>query len=251
MVLLIGTLLSLAVAPRAEVDQAVVLFHKGVEAYQQTEYQNAVSDFESALSLGYESVELYYNLGNAYFKVNDIGKCILNYERAKKLSPGDKDISYNLQLAQLYVVDKIVVPPQHFIGRTIEVMAHTLSKNQLALILVFFHIIWVSALILRMLIRRAGVKRYAKGIFATFLVLFLFTSVIFAYRLRDDLRNRQGIILAEKIEVQSSPAGDATEVFALHQGAKVNLHGQSGDYYQISLPDGKVGWLLRSSLEII
>jgi tetratricopeptide (TPR) repeat protein len=249
MILFICTIL--AIVPKAEVDQAIVLFQKGVESYQQTDYQNAISDFESALAMGYESAELYYNLGNAYFKANNIGKSILNYERARKLSPGDKDILYNLQLAQLYVVDKIVVPPKHFIDKTIEVLAHTLSKSQLALILVFFNIIWVLALILRMLIRRAGVRRYAKGVFVTFLILFLFTSGIFTYRLRDDMKNRQGIILAEKIEVKSSPASDATEVFALHQGAKVNLHGESGDFYQISLPDGKVGWLLRNSLEII
>jgi tetratricopeptide (TPR) repeat protein len=250
MILLICTILAIA-APKAEVDQAIILFQKGVESYQQSDYQKAISDFESALSMGYESAALYYDLGNAYFKVNNIGKSILNYERAKRISPGDKDIIYNLQLAQLHVVDKIVVPPEHFIEKTLEVLVQTLSKNQLALILILFHLIWVSALILRMLVRRAGVKKYARGIFAIFLILFLFTSAVFAARLRDDVKNRQGIILADKIEVKSSPAGDATEVFALHEGAKVNLHGESGDYYKISLPDGKVGWLLRNSMEII
>ena len=113
--------------------EADSLINKANEMYAQGKYQDAAIVYENILKQGYESAELYFNLGNAYYKQNVIATAILNYEKALQLSPNDDDIKYNLELANRFVVDKIEVLPVFFITGWIKNLKNIFSSNNLLL----------------------------------------------------------------------------------------------------------------------
>ncbi|MBN2411976.1 tetratricopeptide repeat protein [candidate division KSB1 bacterium] len=241
----------LLIAPKAEIGKANTDFQKGNEFYQQGEYQQAVEMYETALSTGYESAEIYYNLGNAYFKSNQIGKSILNYERAKKLTPRDEDILFNLDIARLYVVDKINLPPQLFLIFFWKNVKDFFVTKDLGILTLAIYIVLISLLIVRIFIRNHFFKKVTGIAVIPVFILFLFSALIFIQRINEDINLKEAIVIAKRIDVTSSPSKDATEVFALHEGVKVKISERSGDFLRIELSDGKIGWINVSTVEII
>jgi len=241
----------LLIAPKAEIGKANTDFQKGNEFYQKGEYQQAVEMYETALRTGYESAELYYNLGNAYFKSNQIGLSLLNYERAKKMAPRDEDILFNLEIAQLYVVDKINLPPQLFLVKFWKSIKYYFVTKELGVFTLTIYIILIVLLIIRILMRVNYVKRIAGIAVIPILIIFLFSAFVFVQRINEDINLKEAIVVAKRIDVTSSPSNDATEVFVLHEGVKVKISEQSGDFLKIVLSDDKIGWINVSAVEII
>ncbi len=241
----------LLLMPQADISQSAHFFEQGNTFYQKGEYQQAVDNYESALKLGYANAALYYNLGNSYYKLNKIGKSILNYERAKKFAPRDQDVLYNLQIAQLRTVDKIVSVPPYFLARIWNEFRNFLSIYQLSLIALVFYILTIIALIGRLLAKKHRMQRFSRVTFVPLFIIFLVSAGLFAIRLNEKAKTKEGVVLVEKVDVKSSPAEDATEVFALHEGTKVKINDVSGEYFKILLSDGNVGWLPKDSIEII
>ncbi len=232
-------------------DQAEYLFEQGVQAYQQNEYQTAIEQFELALQHGKASAALYYNLGNAYYKLDDIGSAILNYERAKKMEPRDEDVEFNLQVAQLRVVDKIPSPEEDFIFKLWTGIKNILSLEQLAVVTIVLYILFIALIIIRLLVKRPGLAALARYSWVPTLIILLLFSALFVIRIRQDVNVKYGVILVDKVSVVSSPANDSTEMFALHEGLKVQVIAESGTFARIRLTDGKDGWVPRGALEII
>jgi len=241
----------LLIAPKAEIGKANSDFQKGNELYQNGEYQQAIEMYETALDTGYESAELYYNLGNAYFKSNQIGKTILNYERAKKLAPRDEDILFNLEIAQLYVVDKISLPPQIFLVTFWKNIKYFFVSKDLGILTLVIYIVLILLLISRIFIRNLSLKNIIGIAVYPVLILFLFSTFIFVQRIHKDVNLKEAIVIIKRIDVNSSPSNDATEVFALHEGVKVKISEHSGDFLRIELSDGKIGWISAHAVEII
>lgn len=244
-------LILLLLAPNAENDQVTYLFAQGNEAFQKGDYQKAIEHYTATISLGYESAPLYYNLGNAYFKTNQIGKCILYYERAHKLAPRDSDILFNLQLLQLYVVDKIEKPPPFFLSSWWKTFSGIVSMQQLARVTLFFYVLLMSLLIIRILSKKRVLLSFARALFIPAIIFFIISGLLFVLSLNRDIKIKEGVIMVQKVDVKSSPADDATDVFALHEGLKVRITAESGDYVRIVLPDGKVGWVSSNTIERI
>ena len=227
------------------------LFEQANALYRDGDFDRAVQLYEEILESGYESAELYYNLGNAYFKREALGKSILYYERARKLDPHDEDSAYNISVVQLYAKDRLVVPPQLFVTRIWQKLTGAFSTDQLAVWTLVFYSIVMLLLILRKLILKPGLQKTVKAVMIPVVVLFSLAVFLFFFRARVIDKRQQAIVMVEMIDVTSSPSSDSTPVFTLHEGAKVNLQERSGSYLKISLPDGNVGWVPDSSLEII
>lgn len=232
-------------------DKMDYLFNQGVEAYQNGKYNQAIEHFNDALNQDYESAELYYNLGNAYYKTGEIGQCILNYERAKELSPHDDDILFNLKIAQLQVVDKIPSPEVDYLFRLWRNIIHFFSLSQLSILTLVLYILSIGVLIVRLLIKSAWIQKTAPYILAPLFIFFVIFALFFGLRLHEELHVKEAVIMTDKVNVMSSPAKDSVEVFALHEGVKVRVMDHSGDFVRIRLTDGKDGWVLANSLEII
>ena len=219
--------------------------------YKKGNYQQAIKDYEELLKGGV-SADLYYNLGNAYYRSDNITRAIINYERALMLSPGDEDIRFNLQLARSKTIDKIAPESEMFFVTWYHSLVSLTSVDRWAY-LAIAGIILALVLLLVYLFADAVVLRKIGffGALACF-VLFLFAN-LFAYQQRSQLENRrEAVVISSSAQVRKSPADNAEAAFVLHEGTKVSItdntiKGWSG----VSLADGREGWMQNEKLEEI
>lgn len=235
----------------ATADEIETLYMRANEHYQKSDYNSAITEYQKILNLGYESWEVYYNLGNCYYKNSDIAHAILNYERARKLEPKNEDINFNLELANLSVVDRIPQLPQFLLYAWISALASLISLQGLGIFAAGFYVLFSVTLILRMLLRSGRFARMANAttvLVAAGLVVF---SGLFLIRVYENESIIEAIVVANKVDVASAPAGAGTELFTLHEGVKLQIQDRSGSWLKIRLADGKLGWLLDDAIERI
>ena len=220
-------------------------------AYTRGEFQEAIKGYESLLKKG-ASAELYYNLGNAYYRTENITRAVLNYERALQLSPGDADIRFNLQIARSKTIDKIVPESEMFFVTWYRSLVNIMSVDgwgrtalvSLALVIILFLVYLFSA--------RVWMQKV--GFFGGFALLLLFAlSNFFAWQQRNNLLYRKSaIVVVSSVTVKSTPAQNGTDLFILHEGTKVDItDGSMKDWREIRLADGKKGWIESKKLEVI
>jgi hypothetical protein len=221
------------------------------DLYAKGDYSNAAKEYEKVLNSVGIAPEIYFNLGNAYYKSNEIGKSILNYERALRLSPSFDDAKFNLELAQLKVVDNIVPSPTFFIGRWIQNLIKLLTSNQW-LFISFSVFILFLALIFLFIFGPSRLIRQFSFYFAIVLVGLSFVSFIFAgVRKGQMLNHSDAIIMSGVISVKSSPDKSGTDLFQLHEGAKVTIKSTLGSWTEIKLSNGGIGWVEQVNIEKI
>jgi hypothetical protein len=228
---------------------------EAVKAYQSEDYPKAIELFEKEAEAqkkkGLESADLYYNLGNSYFRENELAKAILNYERAILLEPGDADIRHNLAFARTRIEDKIVGVDTFFLQSWFDSIQNLQSSNDWARMSIVLFLLFVAALSVFFFTRRITLKKVA---FYSGLVLFIvliFTN-IFAVRLKNRILERHtAIITAGAVPVKNSPDVNSRELFILHSGTKVTVNKTDGAWLEIEIDNGNVGWLTRDKLEVI
>jgi len=224
---------------------------KANKAYTDGFYANAVELYKSVITAGYESVSLYYNLGNACYKQNDFSSSILYYEKARKLDPGNEDVNFNLKIANTKITDKIEPIPELFYKRWYKKLIESFSVDKwsrfgltflcLGLVAGLFYVVSKN-----LLFRKAG---FWLGIFFVLVSLF---SFLFAWQSYDDIIHRkEAIIFTPTVTIKSSPDEKSIDLFVLHEGAKVELIDNIGTWYEIRIANGSVGWLIASSVEKI
>lgn len=227
----------------ASASDADANYSRGNQAYQNGNYQAAIKAYSQILETGYESWEVYYNLGNAYYKMGDIGRAILNYERAKKLEPKNEDINHNLEIANLAVVDRIQEIPQFFLFAWFSSVAHFFSLGLLGGIVLALYFALTLLIILRLFANSVSVRKVAVvAIIFIGSICLLFVG-IFSLRVIENERRNEAIVLANKVDVRSAPDANGTVVFTLHEGVKLEIYDRSLDWVKIRLADGKLGWL--------
>ena len=220
-------------------------------AYVRGQYQQAISDYESLLKEG-TSAELYYNLGNAYYRTENIPQAILNYERALLLSPGDRDIRFNLQIARSKTFDKIVPESEMFFITWYRAMVNMMSVDGWARTSLFALGLTIILLLVYLFADRLWLRK--AGFFGGVALLMIFgMSNLFAWQQKQDLINRKGaIIFAPSVTVKSTPAANGTDLFVLHEGTKVVIiDGSMKDWKEVRLADGKEGWIESKQIRII
>lgn len=220
-------------------------------AYVHERYQQAIADYEALLKQGV-SADLYYNLGNAYYRTDNMTKAILNYERALLLSPGDADIRFNLQMARSKTIDKITPESEMFFVTWYHSLVNLMSVDawaRTALIALAIAIMLVLAYLFsdRIWLRKVG---FFGALF--FLFVFLLGN-LFAFQQKRKLTNRTGaIIIQTSAPIKSTPSKNGTDLFILHEGTRVTItDGSMKDWKEIRVDDGKEGWIETKQLEII
>jgi tetratricopeptide (TPR) repeat protein len=244
--------LILAGIPKVHADQKDDLFHQGNAFYQAGQYEQALESYQKILNAGYESGPLYFNMGNCSYKLSRIGQSILWFERAKRWMPADEDLKTNLALANLAVVDKIEIPPEFFFFKIIHFIVYLIPKPILLIAVIAFYFLAVGSFILWMLGRKNFWRSVGLRGAATFGVFFAVSGIILLSQIREDRARREAVILASKVDVMSAPGEqEGTEVFTLHEGTKVSLDREAGQWIEIILPDRKVGWVKKDALGVI
>lgn len=224
---------------------------QGDSAYMRNDYASAIQIYESLLTKG-EAAEIYYNLGNSYYKTDDIAKAILNYERALLLQPGNADVRANLEIARSKTIDKVVSVPDIFFVTWTKSLINCLSVDAWAKLGVVFFILLLVSFSLFFFSKQIVWKKsgFIAGIvFLVFVVL----SNVFASEQKTELMNRNNaIILSPSVTVRSTPSESGTSLFVLHEGHKIEIKDNSmREWKEIRLEDGKVGWVPASAIEVI
>ena len=227
------------------------LFQSANQAYSQGHFKAAIEQYRKITESNFVNETVYYNLANAYFKQNQIGPAILYYEKARKLAPGDREISENLDLARTRIVDKVESPPEGFLWRQGSRLMNWLPLNvETGLAVALF----VSANVLFTLFLTAKSERLrrvallsAGGLLAVFVIVGA-SNVFRIYQLATDL---EAIVLAEKSDVLSGPGRDNPTLFSIHEGLKVKVESQLNEWSQISLENGWTGWIRAEELGMI
>ena len=220
-------------------------------AYVRGEYQQAIKDYEALLKQG-ASADLYYNLGNAYYRTENITRAVLNYERALLLSPGDRDIRFNLQMARSKTIDKIIPEQEMFFVTWYRSLISMASVDGWARIALISLAIAIMLALVYLFSDRIWLRKV--GFFGAFLMVAVFLcSNLFAHQQKQQLLYRKGaIVIAPAVTVKSTPAQNGTDLFILHEGAKVTITDASmKDWKEIRLADGKEGWIETRQIEFI
>lgn len=246
-----ATVLLLALMAWLPSDAGAITKANADSAYARQQYQQAIKDYEELLHDGV-SAELYYNLGNAYYRTDNITRAVLNYERALLLLPGDGDIRFNLQMARSKTIDKITPESEMFFVTWYHALVNIMSVDGWArTALVSFALAIVLALAYlfsaRIWVRKVG---FFGGL--AFIAVFILAN-LFAYQQRQELVNRTGaIIISSAVPVKSTPSKSGTDLFILHEGTKVEItDGTMRGWKEIRVADGKEGWIETSKIEII
>ena len=219
--------------------------------YQKGNYQQAIRDYEEILKNG-ESAEIYFNLGNAYYRTDNITKAVLNYERARLLSPGDDDINFNLQFARSKTIDKITPESEMFFITWYKSLVNFTSVDNwaktgilcivMALLLVLLYLFGPQ-----LMLRKIG---FFGGL--AFFVIFLLSN-LFAFQQKQALDNRTGaIIMTPSVNIKKTPAKNSADQFVLHEGTRVDIIDKGmTDWRCIRVGDGREGWIETKAIEEI
>jgi tetratricopeptide (TPR) repeat protein len=245
--LLLMLCMSLTGFSKAQAD----LVLKGNKAYSAGSFSIAAEQYKKVVGEGYESPVLFYNIGNACFKQNDFASAILWYERAKRLDPGNEDINFNLNVANTKISDKIEPLPELFYKRWFDAFVQVFSTDAWAILCVVMFFAALLCLVVyvasRVLILRKLGFWCGSGLFAMSLIaLFMAWN---GYRFSTS--GSEAIVFSPTITVKSSPDEKSTDLFVLHEGTKVRLLDTIGDWFEIRIASGSVGWLPKSALEKI
>lgn len=212
------------------------LFKQANEAYRKNDFEKAISDYEKLVAQENNSATVYFNLANAYFKSGNIGKAILNYERAERLAPFDEDIHHNLRFARHKTVDQIQEHPiitDKFLG-----ILSAFGWKMVALVLV-----WTGFLFLLLYLFSNHLKKAGGYIGFTCLTCACITFWIGKKQGAIEYKCHFGVVMSEQVYVKSAPDNSSTDLFILHEGAKVQLYDHVDGFTKIRIADGRVGWI--------
>lgn len=228
------------------------LWQAGVEAYAASRWEEASGNWSAIADLGLESPDLYYNIGNSFFKAGDTARAILYYERALKLDPSHSDAAYNLDFANSMVQDKIESVPEFFLKTWLSRLGRSVGSNLWAVFFLIFFAGFLAMALVFLLARASGARK--AGFFTGIALLVLSAaSISFAFSQRARAESvDSAIIMTPVVPVKSSPDGDSSkDLFVLHEGTKATVLDTVGAWSNIELSDGRQGWVRSRDIEII
>ena len=221
------------------------------EYYKNNRYQLAIEEYNKLLLDGFEGTSLYYNLGNAHYRLGKVGYAILYYEKALKLSPNDEDVMHNLALAKLNLKDKVDTLPPFFIFNLWEGILAAFSVTGWTIIVYIIFILVLIVFVVYFFSRSVTEQRmsFFTGIGLT--VILLLTISLLIVKMNKEFNTKDGVIIETSVIVKSSPDYSSKDSFQIHEGLKVRIEDNVDDWVKIRLDDGKIGWITEKSLGII
>lgn len=219
--------------------------------YAEAKYDSATIAYQKVLEAGYHSAELYYNLGNCFYKDNEIPSAILYYEKALKLDPSNEDVLFNLNLANTRIQDKIEALPLLFFIRWYVGLYNMFSVDTWAKIsLILFSICALLSLFYflgkNIVVRKTG---FYLGLIFVFLSA---ASLFLTYKkYESQLEQSQAIVFQPSVTVKSSPNANGVDLFVIHEGTKLQVIDKVGAWCEIKIANGSIGWIEIKTVELI
>ena len=251
-VTVVTLLLSLGASMNIQAKDLDSLWTAGVQAYTDGKFSDASAAWTSIEESGQKSAKLYYNLGNAWFKQGNYPKAILNYERALRLDPSYSDARYNLEFTSNFVQDKIEPVPEFILKSVARKVCYVMGSNAWAVI---FLVLLAAALVMGLLfLLGSSVGKRRAGFYCGIVLLLLSAGALSfsAWQKSDSVKTDTAIVMSPVSSVKSSPSsGSSKDLFVIHEGTKVTILDEVGSWKNISLADGRQGWIPAADLEVI
>lgn len=231
--------------------QADSVFAKGNKLYSEGSFEEALANYQLVLEQGLESAELYYNMGNAAFRSNQVGYAVLYYKKALKTDPAFEPAIDNLKYVSLYLEDKLDSVPELFLKRWKNEFFNFFPLSGWSLISIILFVIILLSLLIYVFASVMWAKKtgFFVGLLAIFLLFLSFSATIHHHQ--NVKHPDQAVIIAPSIVVKSTPSDSGTDLFVLHEGTSLTTDEVVGDWIEIRIIDGRIGWIPLKALEII
>jgi tetratricopeptide (TPR) repeat protein len=226
-------------------------FEEANALYNKGKYAEAIDKYSAILESGVHSSELYYNLANANYKLNNIAPSIFYYEKALKLNPNDSDIKDNLGFAQKMTIDAIDKVPEVGFSKIIKNIVNTFSKDTWAKLAIAGVFVFVLLFLMYHFSYSTSRKRIAFITSIVGLLLACFSALMAFQKERLDLKNNPAIVFAQESRVKADPNKNSEEVFRLHEGTKVQVLETYEDWNKIQLADNSMGWIISKDIKLL
>lgn len=227
------------------------LMMKANEAYQNEDYAQAITIYTEIIDHGNAGAVLYYNLGNAYYKAGENARALLWYERALRLDPHNEDIKHNILFVNRTLVDNIDIMPEFFLNRWWKAISMSMTSGSWAVLSIICSFLFFTAIAVLLISRKPRVRTGMLIASIIFLIGLIF-SIVFAYQENARyIKNPEAIIMQSVVTAKSTPNRSGNDLFVIHEGLKVQIADQVGEWYEIRLSNGEKGWIEQQSLEVI
>lgn len=221
------------------------------EAYRQGDYATAIEQYEAVLAKGCTSADLHYNLGNAYYRDGQMGRAILNYERALRLKPTMGDARENLALAESHTTDRVTPLPKLFLVRWIDTLCTRLLPSFWRIVCLVLLALMCAAVVC---VRMGSTRSLRKACLLVGVVSLLLLLAAVALLIRSTVHfnaHREAIVMSDAITIKSSPEAQSTDKLVLHEGTRLIVSDSIADWYKITIADGTSGWCHSNEIERI
>ncbi|MEE9128234.1 MAG: tetratricopeptide repeat protein [Planctomycetota bacterium] len=225
-------------------------FEAANRAYEGGDFAGAEREYRAILEYGLQAPEVYYNLGNAVFRQGRPGQAILNYERALRLAPADEDVLFNLEYSREQLVDREAAA-RHWIADAYTGWIRLVGFDGDAWLLLWIYLPTMVAVGAWIGVRDERLRRLARFATIVLLVLVVPAGGLLVVRGSIESSDRGAIVMDEKVQGRSGPDEGHPTLFTIHEGLKVQVRKESGEWVQVLLPNGLNGWLPSSSVERI
>ena len=229
----------------------VTLLSNANKEYSKGQYNNAIELYKKIIKSGFGSFDLYYNLASSYFKVNNYPSSILFYEKANKIKPNDENVIYNLKVVNNKIVDKIENVPLFFLKRWWTAAINLFPSDTWAVFSIISFLLFFIIAAIYLLVNSVVYRKSSFYLGVLSLVFTIFFMVMASQQKAFADSNSEAIIFTPTVSVKSSPDDTSTDIFVIHEGTKVKITDNVGDWYEIKIANGSVGWMKASGLEKI
>lgn len=228
------------------------IWQKANSNYTSGNFAEAAELYEQILKTGEVSSDLYFNLGNAYFKQNMNAEARLNYERALRLDPQNEDILYNIRYVKVFQSDKIDEIEEMFLSKWVDNILNAFTSTQWAVAFIGLFFLMLVLILVYLFTNKYTLRKISFISSVAIVVLLLFTFLMGIRQRNQQLDRSEGIIFSSVITVKASPDASGSDLFIIHEGLKVKIIGEQGSWIRIKLTDGKSqGWIPKESLKRI
>lgn len=236
----------------SNIDFLITAKENADKAFLSEDYESAIETYELILAGQVESADVYYNLGNSYYKVSNTAKAILNYERALLLSPGDYDIRFNLELAKSKTVDKVIPINEFFLFTWIKSLIYLESSDSWARIAITIFLFCIFSFLIYLFGTKMFIRKIGFLLAVCFFIMTILFNIFASYQKQQLINRVNGIVMIPSVTVKSTPNENGTDLFILHEGHKIEIKDATmKEWREIRLADGNIGWIPMDAVEII
>lgn len=230
---------------------AKTLFEVANNHYSKGKFSQSIAIYDSLINQNMESSAIYYNLGNAWYKMENIPMAIYYYEKAKKIEPNNSDIIYNLELANTQIADRIEAVPEFFLKSWWKTILYTFNEGEWMKINIGLFLLSLAFIIIYITSRKPGTKKLSLSLTLSLLSLFFISGIIGYRSYKIKTTHNTAIIFTPTVNVKSAPDEKSSTIFILHQGTKVSLMDETSEWQKVKIANGSKGWLLKTNLKTI